>query len=62
MRVMSPSSNGRATVALYHAKAREMRALADQMGDPSTKNQMIMLALGYDLLAEHLEAAPASEH
>lgn len=55
MHISRSTKEGRPSVALYHAKAREMRAMADRVGDAATKTELIMLAIGYDLLAQHLD-------
>ena len=61
MRVKVCTVDRRPTVALYHAKAREMRIVAEQLVDPSAKHQLMMLALGYELLAEHLNTPDEPE-
>jgi hypothetical protein len=36
----------------WHDRAKEARALADQMSDPAAQDAMLQVAAGYDRLAE----------
>jgi hypothetical protein len=54
---MDSTVEGSSASAIYHMKAREMRRQAEQLRDPSARHQLVMLALAYELLADHLLAA-----
>ena len=53
---MDARAEGNSSSAIYQMKAQEMRRQAEQLHDPSARHQLVMLALAYELLAEHLLA------
>jgi hypothetical protein len=53
---MDSTAEGSSASAIYLLKAREMRRQAEQLHDPSARHQLAMLALAYELLADHLLA------
>ena len=59
---MDGTDEGSPMAALYHMKAREMRRQADLLHDPAARQQVLMLALAYELLADHVVSDnPASD-
>jgi hypothetical protein len=51
---MDGTDEGSPMAALYHMKAREMRRQADLIHDHGARQQVLMLALAYELLADHV--------
>ena len=53
---MDSTVEGSSASAIYQLKAREMRRQAERLHDPSARHQLVMLALAYELLTDHLLA------
>jgi hypothetical protein len=60
-RSMDGTDEGSPIAALYHMKAREMRRQADLLHDHGARQQVLMLALAYELLADHVPASGSKE-
>ena len=56
-RLLAPvfSDNGPADPDHWHGRAKEVRALAEQMSDPAARAAMLRIAGDYERIAEHAE-------